>query len=464
MRLVDLPRTSSFRLALVFLALFGIAASILFGFLYIRTQDYLIQSVDSWLAREAPGNYASPVPAIIARFNAHAQGDTDMDRAFTLYSADGTYLAGEALPLPNPVPRFDQPFNFRVPGGQHTRMRFRGLAHRLESGDIILVAQNMYDTREFDEDFVGTALWGSVIAAALGLLGAVIMGAGTVRRFDDVALAIQRIVGGDLSKRLPTQGTSGDLDRLGHVVNGMLDDIERLMYDVKGVCDGIAHDLRTPLTRILAGLERAQRRARTTDDYAAAIEDAIVETQGVLRTFSALLRIAEIEDGPRRAGFETVDVETIARDVVEFYEPLAEQKDLRMSFSCEGSAPYRMKGDPSLLFEAISNLVDNAIKFTPEAGFIAITVMDRAEGLTIRVADSGCGIAVADREAVQRRFHRTEKSRHMPGNGLGLSLVAAVARLHDMTVQIESLSAADDASGTIVTLLLPGHGRAQAHT
>jgi signal transduction histidine kinase len=450
MRLIDLPRTSSFRLALVFLALFGIASSVLLGFLYLRTEQFLILHVDSWLNREARNAYQAPPLEIMRDFNTHAATNPEIDHALAIYDGHGQRLAGDPLPMPTSIPVFNKPFNFREPVGG-TRMRFRGIAHRLPGGDVVLLAQNMHETREFSEAFLSTALWGSMLTAVLGLAGALIMGASTVRRFDAVALAIQRIVGGDLSRRLPTHGTSGDLDRLAHVVNGMLDDIEWLMQDVKGVCDGIAHDLRTPLTRMLAGLERARRRSGSADDYAMAIDDAIVETRSVLKTFSALLRIAEVEDGVRRAGFSLVDLETVARDVTEFYEPVADEKAIALTFSCQGDPPFTMVGDSSLLFEAIANLVDNAIKFTPSQGRVMVEVIHRPSRLKVSVTDNGCGIAADEWEAVQRRFHRAEKSRHAPGNGLGLSLVAAVARLHGMELTIE-----DVAPGARIALVRSG--------
>jgi signal transduction histidine kinase len=449
MRLIDLPRTSSFRLALLFLALFGAASGVLFGFLYLRTQQFQMQHVDNWLTREAPERFHWPREELMRRFGAHVAANPDLDHVFVLYSSQGRRLAGDKLPMPGHISVFDRPFDFREPVGER-RVRFRGIAHHLPGGELVLVAQNMYGTREFDEAFVNAALWGGLLTVGLGLLGAAMVGAGTVRRFDAVAVAIQRIVSGDLSRRLPSHGTSGDLDRLAHVVNAMLDEIERLMQDVKGVCDGIAHDLRTPLTRMLAGLERARRRAGSTDDYAAAIDDAIVETRSVLKTFSALLRIAEVEDGARQAAFAPVDLGIVARDVTDFYEPLADEKGVGLVFACCGGSPFTMNGDSSLLFEAIGNLVDNAIKFTPPQGTIRVEVARRPEGLGVIVADSGCGIDAGEREAVLRRFYRSEKSRHTRGNGLGLSLVAAVATLHGMLLTIE-----DTAPGCRITLLHP---------
>jgi signal transduction histidine kinase len=278
------------------------------------------------------------------------------------------------------------------------------------------------------EDDAGTA-------AEIGLAGAAVVGAGAVSRIDGVTRAIERIVNGDLSERLPGGGTGGDLGRLILVVNRMLDQIERLMREVKGVTEDIAHDLRTPLTRLLAGLERTRRRSLSADAYAVAVDEAIAETTGILATFSALLRIAEIEDGARRAGFRTLDLNDVAADVAEFYEPLAEGKGISLSLQ-RAATPAEMAGDPSLLFEAIGNLVDNAIKFTPSGGRVAIGTFNGGDQVSVEVRDTGPGIAEAEREAVLRRFYRAEKSRRTRGSGLGLSLVAAVARLHGLDLAI----------------------------
>jgi signal transduction histidine kinase len=219
------------------------------------------------------------------------------------------------------------------------------------------------------------------------------------------------------------------------------------MHEVKGASDGIAHDLRTPLTRLLAGLERAHRRAASAGEYAAAVEEAIVETRGILATFSAMLRISEVEDGARRAGFSQLDLGQVATDVTELYDPLAEGKGVALALENPGPGPAELPGDPSLLFEAIGNLVDNAIKFTPPGGRVTVRVVRDGGKLGIAVADTGPGIPAVEREAVLRRFYRGEKSRHTTGSGLGLTLVAAVARLHGLRLTIE-----DAAPGCRVTL------------
>jgi signal transduction histidine kinase len=447
MRLIDLHRTTSFRLALLFVVLFGLASLALFGFLYLQTKGFLIGSTDAWLRREMQGMVNTDSVERMHRLNAHAALDSELERPFAVFAADGRRLAGSPIQVPPGTLPLDRPFDFTLEDGAR-KIRLRSIEHRLTSGDLIVVAQDMHDVREFNEVLVNAILWGGIVTAGLGLAGAAIIGAGAVRRIDAVTLAIQRIVTGDLSRRLPSSGTSDDLDRLVNVVNGMLDDIERLVHEVKGVSDNIAHDLRTPLTRMLAGLERVRRRASTAEEYADAVEEAIVEMKSVLKTFTAMLRISEVEDGARRSGFTIVDLSQIVTDATDFYEPLAEAKRLTLSVEYEGGAPCEMPGDPSLLFEAIGNLLDNAIKFTPEDGRVVVRTFRTDNCLGVSVSDTGPGIPSEEREAGWRRCHRTEKSRNTPGNGLGLSLVAAIARLHGMHLAISEAM-----PGCCVTLL-----------
>jgi signal transduction histidine kinase len=431
----DLPRASGFRLGLFFLALFLAASAILFGFVYWRTAWYLHGEVDVWLKREMAARVASGEAALRQAVEDHLRLDPAGRRPFALFDPEGHWLAGNPATLPVPLRRLDRPFNLTLPRDGAPEP-FRGIAHRLASGDIFLIAQDMSDIGKFRDLLLGAMASGATLVLVIGLAGAAAIGAGAVSRIDAVTRAIERIVNGDFSERLPGGGTGGDLARLILVVNRMLDQIERLMREVKGVTEDIAHDLRTPLTRLLAGLERTRRRATTADAYAVAIDEAIAETKGVLATFSALLRIAEVEGGARRAGFTILDLNTVAADVAEFYEPVAEGKGISLSLE-SAPTPAKLAGDPSLLFEAISNLVDNAIKFTPAGGRVAIRTFVGGGHLGIEVDDTGPGIAKAEREAVLQRFYRAEKSRHAQGSGLGLSLVAAVARLHGLELAIE---------------------------
>jgi len=435
--LSDIPRTTSFRLALLFLGLFGTASLALFGFMYWQTAGYVSHVVDNWLRNEMASRIDAPSSERLRQLSERATLDPDGHRPMALFAGGGQRLAGAAATLPSPLPPMDRPFDFTLPR-YGTAAPFRGTLHRLASGDILLVAQDTSEIRQFRDLLLGAMVSGGLVVLVLGLAGAAIVGAGALGRIDGVTRAIEHIIEGDLSKRLPNRGTFGDVDRLTQVVNRMLDEIEWLMHEVKGVTDDIAHDLRTPLTRLLAGLERVHRRGGTAEDYDAAVEEAIAETRVILATFGALLRIAEVEAGARRAGFTMVDLNTLAVDAADFYEPLAEYKGVALSLET-ARMPAVMPGDPSLLFEAIGNLVDNAIKFTPPDGRVDLRIIAGGQRLGFEVSDSGPGIPLAERNAVLRRFHRAEKSRHTPGSGLGLSLVAAVAKLHGLNLAIEDV-------------------------
>jgi signal transduction histidine kinase len=437
-RLIDLPRTSSFRLALCFLLLFGAASFTLLGFLYVQTKHYVISRVDDWVTREQAIFGVMDRPNLLERLEAHRIADPTWERPMALFDPAGGRLAGTPLNVPPAtlaaMPR-DGIVPFSLPEGGRD-LSFRGVVHARPSGDLLLIARDMAGPRDFARVLTDAFIWGGLGTVVLGLVGAAVIGAGVVRRIDGVTSAIQRIVSGDLSERLPAHGRTHDLDRLAHVINGMLGELERLMQEVKGVCDAVAHDLRTPLTRLLAGLERARRRAGSTGDYQAAIDEAIGETKSVLATFAAILRVSEIESGERRAGFTDADVSKVVADAVDFYEPVAEEKGVRLVRSVPASGPVTLRGDPSLLFEAVSNLVDNALKFTPPGGCVKVGGFAGDGVVGFEVVDTGPGIPEDEAASVLRRFYRAETSRNAPGSGLGLALVAAIARLHGMDVSI----------------------------
>jgi len=435
-RLTDLPRTTSFRLSVLFLALFGGATLGFFGFLFWQANSYLNSSVDHWIQRDSVV-YLNNTGEIVRMLDTHAERDPDAWRPFGLFDSAGRYIAGNLHALPQrpvPVGRYFEYSLMR--NGKEAP--FRGVGYRMANDDILILSYNVNEIYGFKHLLVNAMTWGGILVFAIGIAGAVITGLGAVRQINGITGAVERIVIGNLAERLPTRRGAGDLDRLVYLVNGMLDDIERLMREVKGVTDDIAHDLRTPLTRLLGGLERARRRTTSSEEYARAVDAAIAETKAVLGTFSALLRIAEVEDGARRAGFTRIDLGQIAADVVEFHAPVAEERGVILSFDTDAPSLTQMSGDPSLLFEAISNLVDNAIKFSPSGGCVGVRAYCHKGRIGVAVTDDGPGIPPEEREAVLRRFHRLEKSRHTPGSGLGLSLVAAVAKLHGLNLTIDS--------------------------
>lgn len=447
MRLTDFRHTTSFRLGLLFLTLFALCSTILFGMVYWQTAGFMRSEQDAWLARESASVVQLSGTDRIARLANHARLDQDHIRPFGEFLADGTRVAGDLATLPPELLTADGPGEFFLREGKH-HFRYRGQLTRMDDGHLVVVSQNVHEPHEFQEHLVSAMLITGAIALALGLLGAATLGVASVRRIDEITRSIRRIVTGDLSQRLPVRRGADDLNRLAIAVNGMLDDIERLVHEVKGVCDGIAHDLRTPLTRILGGLERAQRRATRAEEFQAAIGEANQEIHDLLRTFNAMLRISEVEAGARRLGFVDVDLRRIAQDVIEFYLPLAEERELSLTIVDDHSDAH-MPGDPSLLFDAIGNLVDNAVKFTPPGGAVTIALEASAGERAIVVSDTGPGIPADEHASVVTRFYRGEPSRTAPGNGLGLSLVAVTARLHDMTM---SLGARRDGTGLVVRL------------
>src|SRR5882724_9435718 len=240
--LSDIPRTTSFRLALLFLCLFGAASLILFGFMYWQTAGYMAGGVDQWLRNEMASRSAADPSDRLRALNARAVLDPDSHRPIALFDSDGHWLAGGSATPPTPLPPFDRPFDFTLTRNDGA-VPFRGTMHRLPSGELLLVAQDMREAHDFRQLLTDAMVSGALVVLIVGLAGAVIMGAAALGRINEVTRAIERIVDGDFSERLPSGGRGGDLNRLIQVVNRMLDEIQRLMDEVKGVTDDVAHDL-----------------------------------------------------------------------------------------------------------------------------------------------------------------------------------------------------------------------------
>jgi len=291
----------------------------------------------------------------------------------------------------------------------------------------------------------------------LGLAGGFFVTRRVLRRFDAMTATTQRIMAGDLSERLPVAGTGDELDRLASNLNDMLDRIEALMLGLKEVSDNIAHDLKTPLTRLRNRCEAALRTANDEPEYRAALESMLDESEGLIRTFDALLMIARAESGHSRDNMKDFDAAEIVRGVGELYEPVAEEKGLSVKIEAADGATIR--GNRELLSQALANLVDNAIKYSrpegevTEALEIVLSARPGGQRVLIGVADHGPGIAEADRARAVERFVRLPQSAAEPGSGLGLSLAAAVARLHGGELRLE-----DNAPGLRTVIDLPRSG------
>ena len=278
--------------------------------------------------------------------------------------------------------------------------------------------------------------WGVTLTILPGIVGWHLLRRRPLRRIRAIQASAEAIVAGDLTKRLPLSNRRDELDMLAAIVNAMLERIERLMNEVKGVCDNIAHDLRTPLTRLRAQLYRMQQQAGDGSAEAAQLDSVLSEADTLMARFRGLLRISELEDRQRRSGFVQLDPVPLLQELHDFYLPLAEDDDLVFQLHVPGSLPP-LKGDRALLFEAIANLLSNSIKFTPPGGAVILRGVNQGGHTRIEVLDSGPGIPEAEREAVFQRFYRAEAGNQKSGFGLGLSIVAAIVSLHGFTLEVD---------------------------
>jgi signal transduction histidine kinase len=435
-RLPDFARTSTFRWTLAIAGAFVLYTSALFGFVYWRTASYLISENDVLLAQELRVFAANPPQERLEQIDDRLSKDPRHVKVAGLFGADGRRIAGNIESLP-PGLAPDIPavaVVVRLEGGERQNQKVKLAAHPLPSGEVIVIGRNIDEIAEVAE-IVGWAialglLPAFVLAVAIGM----VLSLRALRRLSDVNRRIQRIVAGDLRERLPTRGSDDPFDQLAAGVNRMLGEIEALIQEIAGSGDNIAHDLRTPLTRVRVRLERGRKHASTLEESRAVADQAIAGLDQSLAIITALLRIAEIEHSRRLDSFSEVRLGPLLREVGDLYEPIAEDK--RVALRVEAADEATVHGDRDLLFEAVVNLVDNAVKFTPEGGRVDLALLRRDGETVIRVRDTGPGIPETEREAVTKRFYRSDKSRSTEGLGLGLSLVAAIVKLHGFRLTI----------------------------
>lgn len=417
-------------------AAFVVSAVILFALLYWLTGRYLIHQVDERLFGEVNEFHTVTRSDAIAQITELARREVARSRPYGLFDSSGTWLAGNIRQFPHERP--GRPFDYSTPAGEgeeHAHY-YRGIVVPTTSSLFVVVGHSTDGIREFDTTLIRTLCAGLAVTIVLAAGFAAAMNALSNRRIREIAERAGEIMSGDLSRRLPTQGTRHDIDRLVAIVNSMLDEIELLVAEVRGVCAGIAHDLRTPMTRLRAGLERARRRGSVAADYEQAIDAAINQADVVLGRFTALLRVAEIESVERRGSFGDVRLDALMRDIVELYEPVALGRGIELRIEADDAVGVH--GDVDLLFGAVENLLDNALKFTPAGGEVRLEARLGERGAPcLAVVDTGPGIALGERDAVLRPFYRSVgQSVSTEGHGLGLSLVAAVARVHGATLEI----------------------------
>lgn len=444
-------RSTGVRLALTFSGLFALFSALMIFIIYGATTYYMDLQIDSTIQADVDGLsdvYARRgLPGLIDTINARVSNPLRRSAVYLLADRDLGPVVGNVKIWP--AAARDTTGTFEVPlerDGEKTIVR---LHHFILAGGHHLLVGRDVDARIDLQHLLRQILIGAMICA-VGF--AVIVGSifrillqKRMRPFTSTAA---QVGGGDLEQRVPITGAEDEFDALAESINAMLARIERLMSGIRDVSNSIAHDLRTPLTRVRGRLETIAAAAALSDDARDGAESALREIDGLLQVFGALLRIAEIDAGTRRSAFAQVDLVATLTDVVDLYAVVAEEHRLRLDFA--PTPGLQVKGDRHLLAQAVANLIDNAIKFSPPGGVVSVTAMRDRRATVILVADEGPGIPPAERDKVRDRFYRMEASRNSPGSGLGLALVDAVARLHDGTLQL-----GDNHPGLIAKLILP---------
>jgi signal transduction histidine kinase len=453
-------QSSTFRLALIWIAIFGTVVVALLGYVYLSTASYLRSRSDQATVAELAilqQAYASGgrdrLVATIGQRIADKHFESDI---YLLVDSSGVPLAGNLTAWPASLTDAEGWGSFSAPDWKPDAEQpslLRATFATLPDGSRLLVGR---DVRELDRlamnintALVATALLIVVVAA----MASMTITRRTVGRIESINATSRAIMQSGLSERIPLRGTRDEWDELATNLNSMLERIETLMGEVKQFTDNVAHELRTPITRMRGRLEKAHNSLQDGDAHKSMIGDTMADLESVLRIFSSLTRISQIEATDRTAAFRTVNLAEIVREVVELYDAAAEEKGGQLD--TVGDQRVLITGDRDLLFDAVANLVDNAIKHGREAGRVTVEVRESDAGASIAVSDEGPGIPGDEIRNVFKRFYRLERSRHTPGNGLGLSLVAAVARLHG--AQVETL---DNAPGLTVRLWFPAAARA----
>jgi signal transduction histidine kinase len=324
----------------------------------------------------------------------------------------------------------------------------------LPGGYNLLVGRDLARFEPLEQHFWYGLLAATGVLCVAGVAGGLLLRRALMARIHSIRQAVSAVVRGNLYDRLPVASDGDELDTLSYTINGMFDQIEQLLHGVRNVSNAIAHDLRTPLAELRSRLEELSLTRPSSEMTYAEIDAALADVDRVIRIFDALLRLAEIDTGLRRAGFTRVDATALASAAVEFYVPAAELRGISLSYVQSG--PAWVLGDPLLLAQAIGNLIDNALKYVPDRGHVVVQACSRADGaVEILVADDGPGIPEAEKPKVVERFYRGDQSRGTPGVGLGLSLVQAIAKLHGSALEL-----LDNRPGLRARMVIPANGGA----
>lgn len=436
---IALLRTANFKLAAVYALLFGVSVAMLAAVVYFRTTAEFERQARLRVEAEASalqgeyrnGGLTQLLSAIKERQRGRDIGGLD----YTVFNDARVRLFGTLERLPKGVgwTSILGPPDGDEPPGQLERLVV--LTVPLSDGLWLSIGDDFGKFAQFGQVILETFGWMLVLTVVLAIVGGVALSVGFLWRVEAITQTAEAIIGGDIHRRIPRVGVSDELDRLASTLNRMLDRISALMVALRQVSNDIAHDLRTPLSRLRQTLEEARYKARDVKDYEVAVTTAIEETDAVLETFSALLRIAQIEAGTRKAAFANLNLSTLVEAIVQTYSPIVEDAGKRLVVRI--APDVHVSGDAELLMQLLVNLVENAVRHTPAGTTISLS-LSGTRNPTLVVADNGGGIPESERARVLERFYRLEHSRTTPGTGLGLSIVAAIADLHGIETVLES--------------------------
>jgi signal transduction histidine kinase len=426
-------RSTTTRIVVSYGLFFVLWALLLVLLIYWQTASRLSDEAEHQLAERAEYFAAMDPRLLRERLQAMYEFDLLHINSYGLFDVRGNPVAGHIVALPKDL-RFDgvsHIYRQADDAGHETSTRI--LAIRLNDRQVLLLARDAGLIDQIHDLILRAVIWGLSLTIVPGIAGGFLLSVRPLRRIRSLQQASDRIIAGSLGERLPVAGHGDELDMLAGIVNRMLDEIEHLMLEVKSVCDNVAHDLRTPMTHLRARLYRIQQQTPAADPRQAIIDRAVAETDDMLARFAGLLRISELRDEHRRAAFAAVDLAEVLQQVHSLYDALAEDKSIALALEL---VPLReIRGDRLLLIEAFSNLVANAIKFTPPGGRVTVRAVQEQAGPRVDVQDTGPGIELQQRRAVFERFYRADRSRSTPGFGLGLSIVDAIVRLHGFQVE-----------------------------
>ena len=453
-RLRNAVRTSAFRLTLLYTAVFAASVLVLLGFLYWRTVALIDRQARDTIEAEIRGlaeQYDQRgLPGLVELIRQRAALVGNDDHVYLLTTPSLLPLAGNLERWPD-----EQTKNGWLSLSLSKMDEGRLMPHPVEArsfllpgGFRLLVGRDVLERGKFRLIVLEAFAWSLAATLILGLIGGLLLSRRILGRVEQVAGTARRIMAGDLTQRLTRNGSGDEFDRLAAILNGMLDRIERLMAGMRLATDSLAHDLRRPLTRLKARVELALLQPADAERDRRALADVLEQSDSALLLFESLLKIAMAESGAAVTELRPLDLAALTRDATELYEPLAD--DNGITIEVKADQPAMLYGQGELLAQSIANLLDNAVKYTPQGGRIGVAVTTQDDRVALTIADSGPGINAADRLRVLDRFVRLEESRSSPGSGLGLSLVNAVARLHGADLSLD-----DNNPGLRVCLMFP---------